>query len=153
MKIIAEQKGKVYKVSLLDGGTTISEENASSVQERDDIIWRMSSTYDVIDISIKNQKKLKLTNVPSIPVISEDDAADFFNEEEEFTHTRIFKAIEEGVKYDLETINLFELNGTGVMITSDRPNWLSGLQEALHYFESTEKYEHCTKIQKLMNLV
>ena len=153
MKIIAEQKGKVYKVSLLDGSTVVAEENADTVQKRDDIIWHMSSTYDVIDISIKNQKKPKLSNVPSIPVISEDDAAVFFTEEEEYTHTRIFKAIEEGVKFDLETINLFELNGTGVMITSDRENWMSGLQEALHYFESIEKYEHCNKIQKLMNLI
>jgi len=153
MKIQVVQKGKKYNIALIDGDHILKERTAHSIVERDEILWNLAETYNVIDIDVKSHKMAKLSNVPTIPVLSEEDAQFFFEENQEFTHNRIIAAVEEGVKNHLESINLFELNGTGVFITSDRINWKAGLQHALNYFEEVEMYERCNKIQKLLPLV
>lgn len=153
MKIQVIQKGKKYNITLLDGDNVLKEAVANDIVERDKIVWQYAETYNVIDIDVKSHKMAKMSNVPSIPVLSEEDAHLFFDENQEFTHNRIITAVEEGVKNHLEVLNLFELNGTGVYITSDRINWKAGLLHALAYFEEAEMYERCNKIQKLLPLV
>jgi hypothetical protein len=153
MKIRVVQKGKKYNITLLDGDSILKEDVAHSIAERDTLVWRYAETYNVIDIDVKSHKMAKQTSVPSIPVLTEEDAHLFFEENQEFTHNRIIVAVEEGVKNHLETLNLFELNGSNVYITSDREHWRAGLMQALEYFEDVEMYERCNKIQKLLHLV
>jgi len=153
MKILVEQKGKKYKIQVLSGGMSLKEATVNTIQERDVLVMEYAQTFNIIDIDMRMQKKGKLSNAPTIPVLSEEDADFFFEENPELTFNRIIAAIEEGLKYDLEVINLFELNGTGVFITSDRVNWRGGLESALEYFEQVEVYEKCNKIQKLLKVV
>jgi hypothetical protein len=63
------------------------------------------------------------------------------------------QAVEEGLKTNQKNIKLFELNGTGVYITSQKENWRSGLQDALDYYIESEQYEKCSHIQDVIILL
>lgn len=155
MKINVRQKGNRYTIILIDGTSILQETTVMSVEERDKLIWELTDTFNVIDIEVEDAKtkKIKLSEAPTIPVFDEDDATEFFEENEEFVYSRILQAVEEGVKANLKVINLFELNGTGVHITSQRKDWKSGLQNALDYYLSKEDYEACTFVRELIAIL
>lgn len=154
MKIFVKQKGSKYVISLMDGADIVKESTVSNVNKRDEIVWEYASTYDVLDIVIQEdsvQKEFKYSPIPSIPIHDEDEASDFFEENKSFVYNRIYEAVKEGCEFMDTSIRLFELNGTGVYITSQRKDWLSGLQDALEYYVEVENYEKCSEIQVLMN--
>ncbi len=144
-----------YRVSVTDGSTVVREEVVNGVKSRDELVWKLCDLYHTVDIIIHDPKpaEFKYSEIPSIPVLDEEDAQAFFDENEQFVYSRIAKAIEEGVLTDLTIIRLFELNGSGVYLTSDRCTWPSGAQQALQYFESVEDYEHCAKLRDLIEKI
>lgn len=66
---------------------------------------------------------------------------------------RILKAVEEGATMGLDHIRLFELNGTGVYLTSDQADWKTGVEKAIDYFISTEEYEKCIIGKQLLSII
>ena len=155
MKIHVRQKGNRYTITLIDETNILQETTVTTVEDRDKLIWELTDTFNVVDIEVEDakSKKTKLSEAPSIPVFDEEDATDFFEENEELVYSRILQAVDEGVKANLKVINLFELNGTGVHITSQRKDWKSGLQDALDYYLSKENYEACTQIRELIAIL
>lgn len=154
MTIYVKQKGKKFVVTLMDGADTIKERIVTGVEARDKAVWEFTDNYNVSDVVLDNQKKTKKTAkqspIPTIPVFDEEEAVDFFESNQDFVYNRIVQAIAEGVMFGIDTLRLFELNGTGVYITSKRTNWKAGLVPALKYFEDTEEYEKCSKVRDLM---
>jgi hypothetical protein len=148
-------KGKKYRVSLVDGAATVQEEVVMGVKSRDELVWKWCDLYDTVDIVIHEEKakEFKYSEIPSIPVLEEEDAQEFFEEQQNFVYSRIIQAVHEGIQTDLTEIRLFELNGTGVYMTSKRETWEAGLRQALEYFETSEEYERCGQIMILLNQI
>ena len=157
MTIYVKQKGKKFVVTLMDGADTIKERIVTGIEARDKAVWEFTDNYNVSDVVLASQKKTKKaakqSPIPTIPVFDEEEAVDFFESNQDFVYNRIVQAVAEGVMFGIDTLRLFELNGTGVYITSKRTNWRAGLVPALKYFEDMEEYEKCSKVRDLMLIV
>jgi hypothetical protein len=145
-------KGRKFKVCLTDGASVVQEEVVSGIKSRDELVWKWCDLYSTVDIIIHEEKKkeFKYSEIPSIPVLEEEDAEEFFDENEDFVYGRIAQAVHEGIATDATELRLFELNGTEQYITSKRENWEAGLRSALLYFEKNEKYEMCEFVMRLI---
>lgn len=153
-------KGEMHQIDVMDGKRILHSQTATTIKQRDDIVWDLAEMYRVVDIDIKPQDKrsekqmtqdFKYTEIPSIPVLSEEDAVEFFDIESDLVFNRIMKAVEEGLTMNLDSIRLFELNGTGLYLTSECPQWKDGLQRSLQYFLAKEDYLKCAEVRDLMN--
>ncbi len=157
MKIVVKPQGrknsKSFTVDVVDGENIVHSQSVKGLKERDELVWKLADLYGAMDIEIVQDKpeQFKFSEVPSIPVLEEDEAEMFFEENSEFVYNRILQAVEEGVKSGSDTINLFELNGSGVCITSDKINWRQGVQQALDYFEVSELYSRCIRASQLLS--
>ena len=149
VSIISSEKGSKHLVQVLDHNSLVYSEITDTVGSRDLLVWQLADTYNVLDIEVQHDKDkhndddFQFTEIPSIPVLDEQDADAFFEDHEELVYTRILKAIEEGIIMNLETIRLFELSGTGVYLTAERCDWDSGLKKAIEYFITIEDYDKC----------
>lgn len=167
MKIIAEaikKRSKVYfVVKVVEGNNVIEEETATTINKRDQLIWGFAEQYNTTDIAIvsegddlrkkrkrSSQPKFKFSEIPSIPVLDMEDAADYFDDNEDVVYNRVIVAVKEGIDSKRDVIRLFELNGTGVYITSEKSDWESGLENAKDFFEAKEEYEKCAVCVELL---
>ncbi len=161
MKIVVTTEktssGELHHIEVMDGKKIVHVQVAKTITQRDDIVWKLAELYHVVDIDLKQQKQkkdkkqdFKYSAIPSIPVIDQEDATSWFDDEGDIVFTRIVEAIQEGVTMMLESIRLFELNGTGAYLTAERPHWKDGLGRALKYFIHTEEYDKCAEIRDLM---
>lgn len=143
--------GKKYLIEVLEGNTTMHSEVAKDLANRDRIVWSLADLYNTVDIEMKDDKEedFKFSAIPSIPVLEEDEADEFFEENKELVYTRILQAVEEGLESGRDSIRLFELNGTGVYITSNRLDWKEGVSQALDYFLYMEDYDKCVQARQL----
>lgn len=152
MKIVVLQqkadKPDFYTIQVVDGSTIVHSENAEGLAERDEVVWKLADLYDALEIELKEKPKprpveFRFSEIPSIPVLNEAEAKDYFESSEQFVYDRMLQAVEEGVITNRPFIRLFELNGTGVYITSVKSSWKAGLQQALEYYLENEQYENC----------
>ena len=58
--------------------------------------------------------------------------------------------IADGIKDDLESVNIAEIKHTDIILNVSKSEWKSGLEKAMEYYIKTEEYEECTKIKKLI---
>lgn len=155
MKIVVKSEGskksEKFIIDVIDGDNVIHSESVKGLQERDRIVWKLADMYGALDIEIVQPREgFKLSEVPSIPVLEEEEAELFFEENSEFVYNRILQAVEEGIESGNNTINLFELNGSGVCITSEKSNWRHGVQQALDYYTVNEMYDRCARADLLL---
>ena len=155
MQIVVTRVGKKsvkeYLVEVMDGDAIIHTESVKGLKQRDELVWRLADLYNILDITIAEQvTEFKFSEIPSIPVLEEEEADIFFEENGEFVHERILQAVDEGIKASRDHIRLFELNGTGVYITSNKENWANGVQQAMDYFAATEQYDKCITAKQLL---
>ena len=59
--------------------------------------------------------------------------------------------IAEGIKDNLESINVAEIKNYDVIVSVPKSEWKSGLEQAMNYYIEREEYEECSKIKKLIN--
>ena len=59
--------------------------------------------------------------------------------------------VTEGLKSNLESVNIAEIKNHNVMISVPKTEWKSGLEKAIDYYVETEEYEECLKIKDLIN--
>lgn len=159
MKIIVttQQSGK-HKVEVVEDGTTFHTELVNSIEQRDKIIWDLADLYNAIDIEIVTKtvktkpakQEFKYSEIPNIPVLYEEEAEEYFDEEPEFVFERIIQAISEGIQANVDSVRLFELDHTGKYFTSNKESWEEGLKQAIEYFITTEQYERCGEAHKLI---
>lgn len=144
--------GKKFRVALTNGSSVLEEVIVTSVQSRDELVWKWCDLYSTVDVIMHDdkQKEFKYSEIPSIPVLEEKDAEEFFESHSDFVYRRIVQAVSEGVQTSTSEIRLFELNGTDTYLTSQRETWEAGLQSALQYFEESEDYEMCDRVSKLI---
>lgn len=156
MKIIVTSEGKKggksFLVRVVDGESVVHSESVKGMQQRDELVWKLADLYNAMDIEIEENKPqtFKHSEVPSIPVLEEDEAEQFFDENSDIVYNRIIQAVEEGLRSNSDSINLFELNGTGICITSNKKDWKGGVQQALEYYAATEQYDKCISTRKLL---
>lgn len=147
MRIIVTElmgKSKQYLVEVLDDQNfVVYSEQVKGVKLRDNVVWKLAELYNVVDIQTKKDKKetFMFSEIPSIPVLDEEEAEYFFEENKDFVYDRILQAVDEGIAAGRGNIRLFELSGTEVYITSEQQEWLQGVQQALEHFTETEQYE------------
>jgi len=161
MKIVVEisvvNGEDFYEIKVLDGEDLVYTDTATTLDKRDEIVWRLAEMYDVLDIEIgkkakrkKNSEEFRFSAIPSIPVLDRDEAMVYFQENMTQIMDRILEAIGEGLDQVLPEIRLFELNGTGVYLTSQRDEWAGGLEQAIEYFVTVEEYEKCIIAKQLL---
>lgn len=144
-------KSKKYLIEVLDGDRIMYTETVNGVVDRDKAVWNLAELYDILDIDLREGKEdFKLAEIPTIPVLEEEEAEEFFEDNNEFVYERILEAVAEGIQLKRETIRLFELNGTGVYITSNRADWKNGVQQALDYYITMEQYDKCIIARQLL---
>ena len=59
--------------------------------------------------------------------------------------------VTEGLKSNLESVNIAEIKNHNVMISVPKTEWEAGLKKAIDYYIETEEYEECSKIKDLIN--
>ena len=158
MKIVVtrtNKKKQSYEVAVVDGVTPIHKETVSGIKNRDEVVWKLADLYGAMDIEIiePKPKEFKFSEIPNIPVLDEEEAEQYFEDCEEAVYDRIVVAIKEGLHTKRSVVRLFELNGTGVYLTSDRSNWKGGLQQVLQHYIRIEAYEKCTAVHELIDKI
>ena len=58
--------------------------------------------------------------------------------------------IAEGVKDNLESVNIAEIKHTDIILSVPKAEWRGGLEKAMEYYIKTEEYEECSKIKKII---
>ena len=61
--------------------------------------------------------------------------------------------IAEGIKDNLESVNIAEIKNHDIIINVSKSEWKSGLEKAMEYYIKTEEYEQCSKIKNLINKI
>lgn len=167
IKIVAEvvkrRNKTLFIVKVLDGNNVLEEQTAPTINKRDELIWSFAEQFNTTDIQIINEKdlssrdtkqkqskKFRYSEIPSIPVLDMSDAADFFDDNEDIVYNRVIVAVKEGIAFGKNVIRLFELNGSGVYLTSEKDDWKPGLENAMQYFEEREEYEKCAECRDLL---
>ena len=157
MKIVVTQVNrkngkKTYDIEVMDGESVLHSETVQGLQSRDRVVWDLADTYGAVDIEMREDKEaeFKFTEIPSIPVLEEEEASDFFEDNNDFVYDRLIQAVQEGIQSGRQSIRLFELNGTGVFMTSNKADWQKGVQQALDYFEIIEDYDKCILARQLL---
>jgi len=59
--------------------------------------------------------------------------------------------IAEGVKDNLESVNIAEIKHTDIILNVPKSEWKGGLEKAIEYYVEKEEYEQCSKIKDLIN--
>ena len=86
-----------------------------------------------------------------IPIISLED---FEAKAKKPTMMRsLVSNIADGIKDNLESVNIAEIKNHDVIISVPKDEWKSGLKNAMEYYIKTEEYEVCSKIQKLIEKI
>ena len=58
--------------------------------------------------------------------------------------------IAEGIKDNLESVNIAEIKNHDVIISVPKSEWKGGLENAMNYYIEKEEYEECLKIKNLI---
>tara|TARA_Y100000361_G_scaffold99852_1_gene89642 strand:+ start:170 stop:442 length:273 start_codon:yes stop_codon:yes gene_type:complete len=58
--------------------------------------------------------------------------------------------IAEGIKEELESVNIAEIKNHDLIISVSRSEWKGGLEKAMEYYIEKEEYEECSKIKNLI---
>ena len=58
--------------------------------------------------------------------------------------------IAEGVKDNLESVNIAEIKNTDIILSVPKKEWKGGLEKSMEYYIGTEEYEECSKIKKII---
>ena len=58
--------------------------------------------------------------------------------------------IADGIKDDLESVNIAEIKHTDIILSVSKDEWKSGLEKAMEYYITTEEYEECSIIKRLI---
>ena len=86
-----------------------------------------------------------------IPIISLEDF------EAKTQKRRVYKSlvenIIEGIKSNLESVNIAEIKNHDVIISVPKTEWKAGLENAMNYYIEKEEYEECSKIKDLIEKI
>ena len=58
--------------------------------------------------------------------------------------------IANGIKDDLESVNIAEIKNHDVIVSVPKTEWKAGLENAMDYYIKKEEYEECSKIKKII---
>ena len=84
-----------------------------------------------------------------IPVISFEDLE--AKAKKPLMFKTLVASIAEGIKDNLESVNVAEIKNYDVIINVSKDEWKSGLEKALEYYIEGEEYEQCSKVRDLIN--
>ena len=58
--------------------------------------------------------------------------------------------IAEGIKEELESVNIAEIQNYDIILSVPKSEWKGGLKNAMDYYIEKEEYEECSKIKSLI---
>ena len=68
-------------------------------------------------------------------------------------YNSLVESVTNGLKLDLESVNIAEIKNTDIIINIPKTEWKSGLENAMNYYIEKEEYEECSKIKKLIEKI
>ena len=156
VSIIKSKEGRKHCIEVVDGENVLRKETAETIIERDRKVWDLADMYNVLDIQIEKKIKqtsepFKYSEIPSIPILDEEGADEYFEDNRGFVYDRVLRVIGEGLHERLTTVRLFELNGAGVYLTSEQSSWKEGLEACIKHFIQVEEYEKCIIAKQLLH--
>ena len=83
-----------------------------------------------------------------IPIISLEDFE--AKAKKRIVYNSLVESVTNGLKLDLESVNIAEIKNTDIIINIPKTEWKSGLENAMNYYIEKEEYEECSKIKKLI---
>ena len=61
--------------------------------------------------------------------------------------------IADGIKDNLESVNVAEIKNHDVIISVPKSEWKGGLENTMDYYIEKEEYEVCSRIKKLIDKI
>ena len=86
-----------------------------------------------------------------IPIISLEDFE--AKAKKRIVYNSLVESVTNGLKLDLESVNIAEIKNTDIIINIPKTEWKSGLENAMNYYIEKEEYETCSKIKNLINKI
>jgi hypothetical protein len=86
-----------------------------------------------------------------IPIISLEDFE--AKAKKRIVYNSLVESVTNGLKLDLESVNIAEIKNTDIIINIPKTEWKSGLENAMNYYIEKEEYEECSKIKKLIEKI
>ena len=83
-----------------------------------------------------------------IPIISLEDFE--AKAKKRIVYNSLVESVTNGLKLDLESVNIAEIKNTDIIINIPKTEWKSGLENAMNYYIEKEEYEECSKIKKIL---
>lgn len=144
-----------FIIEVIDDGEVIQTKLATSILERDKLVFDLCDMHDIVDVEYVNMEKLqeKLIAEDDVPVIPYTDMfqlENYFDTNNKYIFDRILDAIEDGINTKKKKIKLFQINSSGIYVDSLKRDWPAGLRIAHEYFTEEEEY---LKVQKCLDLL
>lgn len=143
-----------YIIEVWDDDSVVQTKLATSILERDKIIFDLSDMHNIVDVEYVNMEKIQDKVDEQIPIVPYTDMfqlEDYFDSNNEYIFNRIIEAIEDGIKTKKKKIKLFQINSSGIFVDSLKRDWPAGLRLAHEYFLEEEEYlkaEKCIQLLK-----
>lgn len=143
-----------YIIEVWDDDSVVQTKLATSILERDKIIFDLSDMHNIVDVEYVNMEKIQDKVDEQIPIVPYTDMfqlEDYFDSNNEYIFNRIIEAIEDGIKTKKKKIKLFQINSSGIFVDSLKRDWPAGLRVAHEYFLEEEEYlkaEKCIQLLK-----
>jgi len=143
-----------YIIEVWDDDSVVQTKLATSILERDRIIFDLSDMHNIVDVEYVNMEKIQDKVDEQIPVVPYTDMfqlENYFDSNNSYIFNRIIEAIEDGIKTKKKKIKLFQINSSGIFVDSLKRDWPAGLRVAHEYFLEEEDYlkaEKCIQLLK-----
>lgn len=143
-----------YIIEVWDDDSVVQTKLATSILERDKIIFDLSDMHNIVDVDYVNMEKIQDKVDEQIPVVPYTDMfqlENYFDSNNSYIFNRIIEAIEDGIKTKKKKIKLFQINSSGIFVDSLKRDWPAGLRVAHEYFLEEEDYlkaEKCIQLLK-----
>lgn len=80
-----------------------------------------------------------------------EDIFEFFQDNPHLFVDALYDAIKQGIDEKLDMVNVFDLNDTGIYVSSTKDEWLVALQMIQEIFNDKEEYEKSKEVQQYIN--
>ena len=101
---------------------------------------------------MKMQVKDRIPFSLSIDYFQKDELQEAFKKPKfiDLVYHETFESIRYAIKHQKKNAPIFEVNETGTFITINAFEYENSLNSILKYFEKTEQYEMCIKVNNLL---
>lgn len=159
LKIVSTKLKTKYLIELIDNKKVIKRTSATGLDNRDSIIQDWCGIYGTLEVvHTINKVKTPIIDevvdiIPNIPYVDELQLEKYFDVNSKFIFDRIVEAVNNGIITKRKKIKLFELEDTGIYITSSKRSWAEGIRTAKQYYLEFQEYSMVTECDRLLSIL